>query len=424
MNILKQGSTGPEVELLQSILRRLGFLRGNVDGIFGPQTKNAVVAFQQSVGLSADGIVGPRTWNALMPYIDGYTLYTIRPGDNFYSIATNFGTTVNSLIIANPGVNYNNLQIGQTIVVPFTNIVPTDISYTSDILTLNINSLRIVYPFLQTGTIGLSVLGIPIPYIKFGNGQKEVLYVASTHANEWITTPLLMKFLETLSKSYVNNLKIFGIDARELFDNVSLYIVPMLNPDGVDLVTGKITKNSSAYNKAKTISDSFPNIKFTSGWKANIEGIDLNLQFPAGWDQAREIKYAQGFNRPAPRDFVGYGPLTAPEAIAIYNFILSRNFSLMITYHTQGEVIYWQYQNYAPANSITIANKFAQTSGYAVSNTPYESGFAGLKDWYVYYYRRPGFTIEAGRGTNPLPISQFNEIYSKNLGILVNGMMQ
>lgn len=146
------------------------------------------------------------------------------------------------------------------------------------------------------------------------------------------------------------------------------------------------------------------------------------MQFPAGWDNAKEIKYKQGYTKPAPRDFVGYSPLSTPEALAIYNFILSRNFRLMITYHTQGEVIYWQYQNYATNEARQIANKFASVSGYTVSNTPYESGFAGLKDWYVYYYRRPGFTIEVGSGENPLPISQFNQIYAKNLGILVTGM--
>lgn len=182
-------------------------------------------------GLNADGIVGPNTWAALMPYINGYTIYTIQAGDNFYSLASIFGTSVNSIIFANPQIDYNNLQIGQTIIIPFGNIIPTDISYTSQILNMNINSLRAVYPFLQFTNIGTSNLGTPIPAIRFGNGSKEVLYVGSTHANEWITTPLLMKFLETLSKAYVNSLNVFGISARELFNNVSLYIVPMLNPD-------------------------------------------------------------------------------------------------------------------------------------------------------------------------------------------------
>lgn len=197
-----------------------------------------------------------------------------------------------------------------------------------------------------------------------------------------------------------------------------------LKPDGVDLVTGLITEGSRAFRQAQAISNNFPDIRFPDGWKANIEGIDLNLQFPAGWAQAREIKFAQGFDKPAPRDFVGYGPLTAPEAVALYNFTLQHNFRLMLTYHTQGRVIFYKYQDIAPPNSAQIANLFAQVSGYSVEDVPTNSSFAGYKDWFVLYYNRPGFTIEAGLGINPLPISQFDAIYRENLGIFVLGLLQ
>ena len=157
-------------------------------------------------------------------------------------------------------------------------------------------------------------------------------------------------------------------------------------------------------------------------WKLiNITGVDLNLQFPAGWEQAKEIKYAQGFNQPAPRDFVGFGPLTEPEALAIYNFTLIHDFRLVLAYHTQGQEIYWQFQDYNPPMSFEIGKKLADASGYKLSETPYNSSFAGYKDWFIQDFNRPGYTIEAGLGENPLPISQFDEIYNDNIGILVLG---
>ena len=233
-----------------------------------------------------------------------------------------------------------------------------------------------------------------------------------------------MKFLEVLCKAFVNNIMVYGYDPVALFRDISLYIAPMINIDGVDLVTGNIKASSNFYTNAQKIASNFPEIPFTSGWKANIVGVDLNLQFPADWERAKEIKYAQGFDKPAPRDFVGYGPLTAPESIALYNFTLENDFKLVISYHTQGKVIYWQYQDYTPEESLNIAQNFARVSGYTIENTPYESSFAGYKDWFIYKYRKPGFTIEAGSGKNPLPISQFDQIYTDNLGILILGMVQ
>ena len=115
------------------------------------------------------------------------------------------------------------------------------------------------------------------------------------------------------------------------------------------------------------------------------------------------------------------GPLTEPEALAIYNFTLLHDFKLVIAYHTQGQEIYWKFQNFNPQNSLSIGEQFAKVSGYTLADTPYNSSFAGYKDWFIQNYNRPGYTIEAGIGQNPLPISQFDTIYQNNLGILVLG---
>ena len=375
MKTLRFGSTGPLVEFLQNLLQKLGFYLGKIDGVFSINTLNAVRSFQRSYGLVPDGIVGTNTWNALSPYINGSLGF----------------------------------------------IIPTNINYSSTILNINLNSLKSLYPFLQIGSVGKSVLGKDIPYIKIGNGSKDVFYSASFHANEWITSVVLMKFLADYCYTYQNNLSIFGYSARTLYNTTSIYIIPMVNPDGVDLVTGEITQGSIPYLSAQRIANNFPSIPFTDGWKANIRGVDLNLQFPAGWENAREFKYSQGFTIPAPRDFVGYGPLTEPESLAIYNFTLTHNFRLILAYHTQGEVIYWQFQNYNPPRVFFIGSEFSFVSGYSLEDTPYNSSFAGYKDWFIQNYNLPGYTIEAGLGTNPLYISQFNKIYNDNLGILVLG---
>ena len=89
-----------------------------------------------------------------------------------------------------------------------------------------------------------------------------------------------MKFLENLCKSYVNKTNIFGVNPEELYTNISLYIVPMINLDGVDLVTGELSQGSFGYNNAQRISYDFPDIPFPSGWKANIEGVDIQNFHP------------------------------------------------------------------------------------------------------------------------------------------------
>lgn len=296
-----------------------------------------------------------------------------------------------------------------------------DFIFSSNVVYENLNSLRATYHFLQIGSAGKSVLGKDIPYVRIGRGQKEVFYSAAIHANEWITSILLLEFMHEYCAAIQNNSTIWGFSARRLFESVSIYIMPVVNPDGVDLVTGAIPPSSYSYKQAQQISRNFPSIPFVDGWKANIRGVDLNLQFPAGWENARQIKYAQGFNKPAPRDFVGYGPLTEPEALAIYNFTLQHDFRLILTYHSQGEVIYWQFQNYNPPGALFIGNQFASVSGYSLEPTPYNSSFAGYKDWFIQNYNRPGYTIEVGLGTNPLPLTQFSKIYEDNLGILVLG---
>ena len=159
-------------------------------------------------------------------------------------------------------------------------IIPTNTKYTYSIMLKNITALKYLYSFLDVFNIGTSVLGKNIPCIKFGNGANEVFYSASIHSNEWITSVVLMKFIEDISIAYSNNELIFGIPARNIFSYSSIYLCPMVNPDGVDLINGDISKDSIIYNRVKNIANSFPSIPFPSGWKANIRGVDFKNYQP------------------------------------------------------------------------------------------------------------------------------------------------
>jgi g-D-glutamyl-meso-diaminopimelate peptidase len=147
--------------------------------------------------------------------------------------------------------------------------------------------------------------------------------------------------------------------------------------------------------------------------------VDLNLQYPAGWLQAREIKFSQGFTSPAPRDYVGRAPLNQLESRALAGYTEVIDPALVLAYHSQGKEIYWQFRDYQVPGAEELGQEFARVSGYSLAETPYASAFAGYKDWFIQYFRRPGYTIEVGAGNNPLPLSQFDEIYKDNLGILV-----
>ena len=301
-------------------------------------------------------------------------------------------------------------------------VTPATIRYSSALIAYVVRGLFARYPFLRAGVIGRSVLGQPIWAINFGKGERRVLYNAGHHANEWITVPLLLKFAEDLAEAYATGGDIYGFPAAELFAGASVTLVPALNPDGIDLVTGALD-SGPAFALARSIAQNYPGIPFPSGWKANIRGIDLNLQYPAAWERAREIKFAQGFTAPAPRDYVGTAPLSAPESRAMYNFTLALLPELTLSYHTQGEVIYWQFLNYDPPGARAIGERFSRSSGYSLEETPYASSFAGYKDWTIQSFNRPGYTIEAGLGVSPLSLSQFDKIYEDNLGILTLGAL-
>ena len=302
-------------------------------------------------------------------------------------------------------------------------IVPTNVPITSQLCEETILALTARYPFCRSEELATTAFGRKIRTLVIGNGPRKVIYSAAHHANEWITTPVILKFVEDFAEALENGGDIGGVNARTLADTATIYTVPMVDPDGVDLVVGAIQPWQLQYEAARMLAENYPNIPFPNGWKANLLGVDLNLQYPAGWLMAREIKFSQGFTRPGPRDYVGRAPLNQLESRALAGYTEFIDPALVLAYHSQGKVIYWQFRDIPVPGARELGERFAQVSGYALEDTPEESAYAGYKDWFIQNFRRPGYTIEVGSGENPLPIEQFDEIYRDNLGILVTAAL-
>ena len=272
--------------------------------------------------------------------------------------------------------------------------------------------LKAVFPFLQMSVIGQSVLDTPIYEIRTEPVQHlhSIHVNASFHANEWITTSVLLKWLKSLCLAASDPVQARHHEAVRILQTTALSIVPMVNPDGVDLVRNGPESLGLCREEFAPLNGGFSDYR---EWKANIRGIDLNNQFPAYW----EIEYYRNKPKaPSYRDFPGHQPLTEPEAKAMAHLALRKRFDRLIALHTQGEEIYWGFLGHEPAISKETVERLERVSGYKAIQ--YLDSYAGYRDWFIYQCKSEGYTVELGRGKNPLSMSQFDSIYEKTRWLL------
>lgn len=347
--------------------------------------------------------------------IPGYMLqeYTVDKNDSLWKIAMLHNLPLDSLQLVNPSVNTTALKVGENIYLPqrINELVISGRNhYTYEKMQNDLQRLQEIYPFIKSQTIGHSVMGKELIELQIGAGTKQVHLNGSFHANEWITTPVIMQFINEYALSLTNEKPIRGLFMLPLFMSTMFSVVPMVNPDGVNLSLNG--SDAAAQYKSEVLAINNQSEDF-SNWKANIRGVDLNNQYPAKW----EIEAQRMATSPAPRDYPGPYPLSEPEAIIMANLAKQRNFSRINAFHTQGEEIYWGFEGIEPPVSEIIVNEYARVSGYLPVR--YLDSYAGYKDWFIQEFHKPGFTVELGQGVNPLPIEQFPDIYEKNLGIML-----
>ncbi|PZD95923.1 peptidase M14 [Paenibacillus sambharensis] len=343
--------------------------------------------------------------------------YCIQQGDTMMGIARMFGVPVNRIMALNPYLNPQALLPGQLVTIPpgmSGRIVEANEEYGPRQLVRDLGRLKALYPFLEIGEYGSSVLGQPLCYIRLGTGKRRIHVNAAFHANEWITSLVAMTCIEDLARALSLGETYRGFEPEALLRRCQLVVAPMVNPDGVELAQQGVTPSHPYYESLLKWNRYSPRF---FRWKSNIRGVDLNDQFPAHWEEECARRGTEG---PGPRDYPGTAPLSEPEAAAIAELARREQFDVVLALHTQGQEIYWNYRDMEPPGTEQLAARLGMVSGYRPVKLT--GSDAGYKDWFIQEFRRPGFTIEAGYGVNPLPLSQFADIYDEMAPLLLEVM--
>lgn len=263
-------------------------------------------------------------------------------------------------------------------------------------------------------TVGKSVLGRKLYAVGMGNMKNAVLYAGGIHAQEWITTSLLLRFFDELCTEG----EMYGVQLEEIWENRGLIVLPLCNPDGVEIALGGV-------RTARHLSGLVEQLQAQSerSWQANARGVDLNHNFDAGFSELRKMEEAGGINGPGPRQYGGRLPGSEPETRAMMSVCIGLNVKKVFAYHSQGEEIYYDYGENTPANARLLADALAACSGYRVCKPEGLASHGGFKDWFIQATGRPGFTIEVGKGENPLPITDLEPIYQKLRELLLIGIL-
>ena len=266
--------------------------------------------------------------------------------------------------------------------------------------------------------IGETVLKRNIPAFSIGHSYGAILYVGGFHSQEWLTILTMYKFIEDILESLNENKNLAGIDIAQPLLSRGIIIVPCINIDGMELVANGFESAGCHKESVKAISDGNLNC-----WNANIRGVDINHNFDAGYDLVKQMERESGIIGPAPRQYGGECAESEPETRALTELCLKYDVSRVVAFHSQGEEIFYYYGENTPVHSKTLADIFASSCGYEVLEPTGMASHGGFKDWFVEKMRKPGFTVEIGKGVNPLPVENFDKIYTKILEMMTLGMI-
>ena len=256
---------------------------------------------------------------------------------------------------------------------------------------------------VKCGSVGKSVLGQDIPYAFVGEEGGDCLLVqGAMHAREHVTALLVLCQIKHLVKN--KSLKLCG----------GIYFVPMTNPDGVRLAQEGAGFVEDGQRRSFLRALNGGNGDF-SLWKANADGVDVNVNFDARWGEGEQNVFA-----PAPENYVGEAPFSSPEAAALADFTRSVSPVATLSYHAKGEVVFWEFgqTSHRRFRDRRYAEAICRQTGYRLVDGDCGSA-GGYKDWCVDKLKIPAYTVEVGEDDlpHPLPYAAFEKILRANVDL-------
>ena len=284
-------------------------------------------------------------------------------------------------------------------------VIDPYVKITYDVLLEDVAALEKAYPdLISTFTVGTTLEGREIPAFTFGRGERVIFYGASIHASEYVTTNFILEMVDRYAAGYYADRAEDGfLSYRELLDSVTFYVIPEINPDGVNIVQNgarACTVNIKKYDKQGATG--------VYQYKANANGVDLNRNFPYKWTP----ELYNRIDHRCWRYFCGFEANSEPEVRAMVTMAANIPFEMFADFHKFGEEFFWVDSDSEDhiGRYGTIAERLARETGFALHEVEDISDFGGSCSNYMRnVYDRFSMTVEICEFWNYNP-PHFNKI--------------
>ena len=247
-----------------------------------------------------------------------------------------------------------------------------------------------------------SLLGRDIDLLTIGEGRENVLIAAAHHGAECGTATIVYYFILSLLEAMEKNEEYFGVSLSEYLARYKLWIIPAVNPDGIEISINGLSENPLLLRQKRMLGDTDHRV-----WQANARGVDINHNYREGFYEYKAIEGMLGIT-PGVTKYSGEYPESEPESAFVARLVRAISPSLVVSLHSQGEEIF----AYPEGLCDSYAYRLEELLGYKISAPQGTARYGGLCD-YTASLGIPSVTLEIGRGENPIFESEIWRIAEK-----------